>query len=336
MSVEKLCPPHATQLSDTLFDFGDGIYAIDAMYVRARIAAIHLIVSKGRAAFFDTGTNHSLPQVLDALERLGLPPSAVDYVIPSHVHLDHAGGAGGMMTAFPNAQLVVHPAGARHMADPSKLIAGTIAVYGEAAMRRLYGEIVPVPKARIVEAFDGQVLDLAGRTLRVLDTPGHARHHICLVDGLTGCAFTGDVFGLSYRDLDVDGRPSIIPTTTPVQFAPDAMRASIKRLLALQPPALYLTHFSRVDEVPRLGRDLLRLLDLHVAAAEAVRGLPPESRHPALAERLTALYLTEKALQGWRLDDQALLRLLAADIDLNAQGLSVWLDGSNTPISATK
>lgn len=333
MSPEKLSPPHATQLSDTLFDFGEGIYAIDALYVRARIAAIHMLVSNGRVAFFDTGTNHSLPQVLAALEQLGLSPASVDYVIPSHVHLDHAGGAGAMMAAFPNAKLVVHPAGARHMADPSKLIAGTIAVYGETVMRRLYGDIVPVAKARIVEAFDDQVLDLGGRALRVLDTPGHARHHICLIDEQTGCGFTGDVFGLSYRDLDVDGRPSIIPTTTPVQFAPDAMRASINRLLALKPPALYLTHFSRVEDVSRLGADVLRLLDDHVAAAEAVRELPKEVRHQALVDRLTALYRAEKARQGWRLDDAAMLRLLGADLDLNAQGLVVWLDNA-MPVAA--
>lgn len=328
MFPEKLFPPHATQLSDTLFDFGDGIYAIDAQYVRARIAAIHMLVSNGRVAFFDTGTNHSLPQVLAALTQLGLSPASVDYVIPSHVHLDHAGGAGAMMARFPSARLIVHPSGARHMADPGKLIAGTIAVYGEAVMRRLYGDIVPVPKARIVEAFDGQALDLGGRSLRVLDTPGHARHHICLVDEQTGCAFTGDVFGLSYRDLDVDGRPSIIPTTTPVQFAPDAMRASINRLLTLKPPVLYLTHFSRVEDVPRLGADVLRLLDDYVAAAEAVRDLPSDDRQAALVDRLTALYRAEKMRQGWRLDDAAMLRLLAADLDLNAQGLAVWLDNT--------
>jgi glyoxylase-like metal-dependent hydrolase (beta-lactamase superfamily II) len=328
MSPEKLFLPHATQLSDTLFDFGDGIYAIDAQYVRARIAAIHMILSDGHVAFFDTGTNHSLPQVLAALAQLGLSPGAVDYVIPSHVHLDHAGGAGAMMATFPNAKLVVHPAGARHMADPAKLIAGTIAVYGESAMRRLYGDIVPVPKGRIIEAFEGQVLDLGGRSLRVLETPGHARHHICLLDEQTGCGFTGDVFGLSYRDLDVDGRPSIIPTTTPVQFAPDAMRDSIKRLLALKPPALYLTHFSRVEDVPRLGADVLRLLDDYVASAEAVRDLPSDDRHAALVDRLTALYCAEKMRQGWRLDDNAMLQLLAADLDLNAQGLVVWLDNT--------
>lgn len=328
MPPEKLTPPHAIQLSETLFDFGDGIFAIDALYVSPRVAALHMLLSNGRVAFFDTGTNHSLPQVLAALARLGLAPESVDYVIPSHVHLDHAGGAGLMMATFPNARLVVHPAGARHMADPSKLIAGTIAVYGEARMRSLYGDVVPVPKSRIIEAFDGLVLDLAGRSLRVLDTPGHARHHICLVDELTGCGFTGDVFGLSYRELDVDGRPSIIPTTTPVQFAPDDLRASIKRLLALEPPALYLTHFSRVEEVPRLGADVLRLLDDYVAAAESVRDLPGEERQAALLGRLNALCRAEKVRQGWRLDDDAMLRLLAADLDLNAQGLTIWLDNT--------
>ena len=313
-----------------LIAHGDGIYAIDAHYVRPQLAAIHLIVEAGRAAFFDTGTNASLPHVLAVLARLNLAAEAVDYVIPSHVHLDHAGGAGAMMQAFPNARLVVHPRGARHMIDPTKLMAGTVAVYGEATTRRLYGELVPVPAERVVEATDGLVVDLAGRLLTVLDTPGHAKHHICLHDARTASVFTGDMFGLSYRELDVDGRPSVVPTTTPVQFDPPAMRASIERLLALAPQAMYLTHYSRVGDVPRLGADLLRLLDAHVVCARRVAAENAQGgaadRHARLVAALRALMLDERARQGWRIDDAALFSLLEVDIELNAQGLEVWLD----------
>ena len=311
----------------TFIDHGHGIYAIDAQYVRPQLAAIHLIVEGGRAAIFDTGTQYSVPHVVATLAALGLSPASVDYVIPSHVHLDHAGGAGAMMQAFPNATLVVHSRGARHMIEPAKLMAGVMAVYGEQVARDLYGELLPVPAARVCEAADGMVLDLAGRALTLLDTPGHARHHVCLVDGRTGGIFTGDTLGLSYRELDVDGRPSIFPSTTPVQFDPAAMHASIDRVLALQPSALYPTHFSRVTDVPRLGADLKRLLDAHLAIARAEAAAGPQGLHGRLVTALQALLLTEKASNGWRIDDADLLELFAVDIDLNSQGLVHWLGG---------
>lgn len=314
---------------ETLISYAQGIHAIDALYERPRLAAIHLLVEDGRAAFFDTGTTHSLPQVLAALDRLGLTPGSVDYVIPSHVHLDHAGGAGAMMRAFPDATLVVHPRGARHLIDPARLLAGTVAVYGAARTAALYGDIVPVDAARVREASDGMTLDLAGRRLTLYDTPGHARHHICLHDAKSGALFTGDMLGLSYRELDRDGRTFAFPTTTPVQFDPPAMRASIGRLLALGPSCAYLTHFSRVADVPALGADLLRLVDAHVELARLANWGAPAERHARLVEALWRLLLEEKARHGWTLTDAALRALFANDLELNAQGLAVWLDGSD-------
>ena len=173
-------------------NYGNGIVAFDAGYVRPILAAIHLVVENGRVAFIDTGSNDALPNAQAALQRLGLDVTAVDYVILTHIHLDHAGGAGSMMAAFPNARLVVHPRGARHMAEPARLVAGVTQVYGEEYVRRVYGEIVPTPAERIVEAHDGHVVELAGRELLCLDTPGHARHHICIVDRKTGGIFSGD------------------------------------------------------------------------------------------------------------------------------------------------
>ena len=187
---------------EPLTRFDHGIYAIDADYVRSYHAAIHLLVENGRVALIDTGSNDSLPRVLAALEALDLTPEQVDFVILTHVHLDHAGGAGAMMRVFANAQLVVHPRGVRHMVDPTRLMAGVAAVYGAQRAIQLYGEVLPVPVERIVEASHEKVIKLAGRELLCLDTPGHARHHICIVDRLSGNIFTGDTFGLSYRELD--------------------------------------------------------------------------------------------------------------------------------------
>jgi hydroxyacylglutathione hydrolase len=164
--------------------------------------------------------------------------------------------------------------------------------------------------------------------LTLLDTPGHAKHHVCLLDSQTGGIFTGDMFGLSYRQFDVDGKASIIPTTTPSQFDPEAMKASINRLLSLKPPALYLTHFGQITEVERLGADLLRLLDAMLDAAAEARGLAATERHAFLRHKITALFLAEARLRRWPLAEPELLAWLETDIDLNAQGLCLWLEGS--------
>lgn len=308
-------------------DYEHGISAIDSGFGRPQLAAIHLIVEGGRAALIDTGTNASLPIVLDALKAKGLAPEQVEYVILTHIHLDHAGGAGALMRALPHARLTVHPRGARHMADPSRLVAGTHAVYGEAQARKMYGDILPIPVERILETPEGAMIRLGKRVLTFLDTPGHARHHVCIRDGRSGHIFAGDMFGLSYRELDMDGRQFVFPTTTPVQFEPAAMHASIERLLALKPEAIYVTHYGQVREVPRLAADLHRLIDAHVAVALRHRGAVAE-RHDRIKAGIAGILLDEARRHGWRMAQDALLRLMTVDVELNAQGLGTWLDGN--------
>ncbi len=308
-----------------LLRYDHGIYAFDSGYIRPQLTAIHLIVENGRVAVVDTASNACLPRTLEALRILGLSPASVDYVFLTHVHLDHAGGAGAMMQAFPEARLVVHPRGAPHMADPAKLFAAVQAVYGAEEAHRLYGELLPVPADRILAASEGYSFDLAGRTLTCLETPGHARHHLCLHDPRSHCLFTGDIFGLSFRELDVDGRPSVIPTTSPTQFEPATMHASVDRILACQPRALYLTHFSQVTDIARLGSDLHRLIDAHLAVAERERDAGPE-RGARILEGLWALMDAEATRQEWPLGTKQQREVLGMDIELNAQGLDYWLD----------
>ena len=301
-----------------------GIYAFDAGYLRPQLAAIYLIVEGGRVAVVDTATNACLPRILDALRSLGLPPTRVDYVFLTHVHLDHAGGAGAMMQTFPEARLVVHPRGARHMADPAPLFAAVQAVYGETQARRRYGTLLPAPAERILAAADGHALDLGGRILVCLDTPGHARHHLSLLDTRSGGIFVGEAFGISLRELDVDGRPSILPAIAPTQFDPAAMQASVDRILSHRPPALYLAHFGQIRDAPCLGGDLLRQIEAQVALAERERDRGSE-RGVRLLAGLWEWVNAEAARQNWRLTTDTLHTVLDECLALNAQALDGWL-----------
>ena len=306
-------------------DYGNGIYAFDAGYVRPILAAIHMIVDDGHVAFVDTGSNDSLPNVLEALNKLGLGREAVDYVILTHIHLDHAGGAGTLMREFPNAKLVVHPRGSRHMAEPSKLVAGVTAVYGQEYVERVYGEILPIPAERIIDAHEGLRIRLGGRELLMIDTPGHAKHHICIVDEAHKLIFTGDMFGLSYREFDVAGRQFVFPTTTPTQFDPAEMHASFDRLMSYQPTAMYLTHYAQLTDLPAKASALHRQLDDMVAIGEA-HAQAGDERHARVKQGLTDYLLQAIRAHGCTLPEAEIIEILATDLELNAQGLEFWLD----------
>ncbi len=308
-----------------VIDYEYGISAIDSGYHRPMLDAIHLMVEGDRAAIIDTGTNYSVPLVLAAMRAKGLRPEQVDYVILTHIHLDHAGGAGRFMREFPNAMLTVHPRGARHMADPSRLIAGTVAVYGEEPTRRMYGDILPVPAGRILETPHAASIRLNGRELQFLDTPGHARHHVAIVDTRSGHIFAGDVFGLSYREMDQDGRQFIIPTTSPVQFDPEPYHRSIDLVLGMKPEAVYVTHYSQIRDIQAKGAVLHRLVDAH-----AELGLREKDAGAARPERLREgvkrIVLEEARRWGSCLPDARILDIYSNDVELNAQGLGFWLD----------
>jgi glyoxylase-like metal-dependent hydrolase (beta-lactamase superfamily II) len=311
-------------MSDTL-DYGHGIHLVDARYHRPKLAAFYLLVENGRAVFIDTGTARALPQALAALRAAGLGPEHVDYVIPTHVHLDHAGGASAMMQAFPNARLVIHPRGARHMINPTRLIAGVIEVYGVEEVARHFGEIPPIPAERVIEAPDNFTLALNGRVLLFLDTPGHARHHFCVWDERSRSVFSGDTFGVSYRELDTARGAFIFPTTTPVQFEPEALHASIDRLVALKPRQILLTHFGRVTEIDRLAADLHALVSAFADMARAVRAAAAD-RHARLVQGQRDILLPRLRAHGCQFNTEQIEALLSGDYELNAQGLGVWLD----------
>ncbi len=300
----------------------DGIYCIDADYVKPQVAAIYLLAAGGEAALIDTGTTHSLANVDASLAALGIAPAQVRYVIPTHVHLDHAGGAGAMMRRFDQATLLIHPRGARHMIDPRRLVAGTIAVYGEAAFRRLYGDIEPVDASRVDIVEDGHVRRVGDRDLLFVDTPGHARHHFCVYDAASGGIFTGDTFGLSYPPMKRLAR-GLIPTTPPTQFEPRALAESIDRLLALDPRRIFLTHFGAYENPRAQAASFRRWIDQYVALCERL-----EPRDDAAASAFEAA-LGEMILADLDAAAEPLDTVLEMDIRLNAQGLAHWWRGQH-------
>jgi glyoxylase-like metal-dependent hydrolase (beta-lactamase superfamily II) len=311
-------------LSPKLLHHPHGITAVDTEYLYPGHAASHIIQDQGRAAFVDVGTNYSVPHLLAALEVLGIARETVDYVFLTHVHLDHAGGAGRLMQELPNARAVLHPRGAVHMTEPGKLIAGSKAVYGEERFQKLYGELLPIPAARVQVTQDGELFRLGGRELELIHTPGHALHHYAVVDAAHASIFPGDTFGISYRELDSKHGAFIVPTTTPTQFDPDQLIASIDRMAAYAPEAMYLMHFSRVTDVPRLAallkaqvREIVRITRSHASAQDP---------YTAIRADMLNLWLGLAHEQEVPLPDAQITTLLQGDLDLNTQGLVVWLD----------
>lgn len=320
-----ITPPFVEQSSE-------GLFVIDTGFQRPRFDAAYLLVSGGRAAFVDTGTNHAVPRLLEALAAQGLERDAVDFVIATHVHLDHAGGAGLLMSHLPAARLVVHPRGARHLIDPRLLYRSALAVYGQDEMDRSYGEVRGVPAARVLSTYDGFELAVGGRSLRFIHTPGHARHHHCIWDEASRGWFTGDTFGLSYREFDSPTGAWALPTSTPTQFDPQALKFSIGRLLEAKPRVMYLTHFGPVSDVDRLAAELFEQIDAMVEVAQRLRAHSPHQRQALLKRELAALYAQRIERHGVHADESR-MGLLAMDIELNAQGLGIWLDRSVFPPS---
>jgi glyoxylase-like metal-dependent hydrolase (beta-lactamase superfamily II) len=315
-----MLPQAMNAVMPRLTRFADGVTAVDTEYVRPQMDASHVVVADGLAAIVDTGPNTAVPLILAALTELQVPADAVRYLFLTHVHLDHAGGAGALMRALPNASCIVHPRGAPHMIDPAKLIGGTRAVYGPELYDKLYGEILPIGRERIVIAQDGQRFSLPGRDFECVHTPGHALHHQAIVDHTTSCIFTGDTFGISYREFDTARGPWIMPTTTPTQFDPGQLKASIIRLMQFRPRKLYLTHYSEVGDCPRLANDMYDAVDQFVTVARK-SGLD-QSR---MRFELRALAHESLSEHGCAMSAAAIDAILNKDFELNAAGLAAWL-----------
>ncbi len=301
-------------------DLGHGVSCIDSQYIRAGLASCYLIEQNGHAAFIDVGTNFTVPLLLEILNLKNIPIENVDFVIPTHVHLDHAGGAGKLMQLCRNAQLIIHPRGARHMIDPSRLQAGASAVYGEAEFKKQYGNLVPIDAKRVTEAVDGFSLDFQGRELTFIDTPGHAKHHFCIVDTTSNGIFTGDTFGVAYPELSVDGQPFIFPPTSPVDFNPSDWLNSIDKLMATQCKRAYLTHFCMVENLTPLATALRHRISVFAKFATDA----PNS--DTLSNKIERYFIDEILATGCTLKTEKIVEILTLDMLLIVQGLRAWVE----------
>lgn len=301
-------------------DLGFGITRIDASYVKPGVACFYLLESAGEFAVIETGTVHSVETLEQLLQRRGIDASQVRYVIPTHVHLDHAGGAGLMIERFPKAQLLVHPRGARHLVDPSKLVKASRQVYGDSLFEQLYGKIVPVPAQRVTEVADGESFQLGKRALLFRDTPGHADHHFCVWDEASQGWFSGDVFGVSYAWFRTRGGDFSMPATTPSHFRPEVLKASLAILAERKPQRIYLTHFGELGYSTELQASLLEQIDDYLILAREYQARPEH------LEKAIVDYSLQR-LQALNPDqDMTYMREhVCHDAQLNAQGLSVWL-----------
>ena len=302
-------------------NIADGISVIDSGYFSKDFAAIYLLRQGNEVAIIETGNKYSATNVQKALKMDGLSFSDVTYIIPTHVHLDHAGGAGELMNRCQNAQLIVHPRGARHMINPSKLIEGAMAVYGEENFNKLYGEIIPIDSSRVIEADDNFILDFEGRELKFIDTPGHARHHFCVWDKQTESMFTGDTFGISYRDLDKENEVYIFPSTSPVQFDPEALIKSIYKIMEYKPQRVCLTHFAAIKPTQKVVDQLID--GIHFVSNLAKKYATENDAELIIQDEMMNYLL--KGIKKVGNDNLEFCRdRLKLDVEINTQGLIYW------------
>jgi glyoxylase-like metal-dependent hydrolase (beta-lactamase superfamily II) len=308
----------------TALEYAGGILAIDSGMVRPQLAACYLLETDSALAVIETGNNHSRERILSVIAQRGRRAEEVSHVIVTHVHLDHAGGAGSLMRRLPNASLVVHPRGARHLIDPSQLEASARAVYGDEEYEKQHGALLAVPEERLVVMRDGGSLQVGKRTLQFMDTPGHARHHFCVWDEHSRGWFSGDTFGISYRELDTARGPFIFPTTTPIQFDPPALAESVERLMERRPENMYLTHFGRVRDLRRLADDMLAGIEQFARWGETFAA--DERRRERIEGAMMDWLVARARKHGVACPDTVLREVFQGDVTLNTQGIEFWLD----------
>jgi glyoxylase-like metal-dependent hydrolase (beta-lactamase superfamily II) len=305
-----------------LHSLGHDISLIDLMEGNTPGRTGSYIIKAEKVAMIETGTSHSIPYILAGLDRLGIQPVKVDYIIVTHIHLDHSGGLGLLLPYFPNATVVVHSRGARHLVNPDKLIKGARAVYGD-ALESLFGQIDPVPEERILTRDEEETLDLGkGRTLTFYDTPGHARHHFSIYDSVSKGVFTGDTVGVRYGP-EFTGYDSeiIFPSTSPSEFDKLAVIESVEKLEKLNPSKIFHGHFG-VTEPASVAFE--RTMETIVAFDDLAHSCYSKDNQQVILEKKLRDYMRADLVRhGYDVNAES---FFAVDIPINAKGLLYSLE----------
>ena len=311
--------PTVQQINSTL-------YCIDCHDIqRKNRTGSYVFKDQNSTTLIETSASPSIPYILESLEKLNINLEDIENIIVTHIHLDHAGGAGLMLQHCPNAKLIVHPKGARHLADPSRLIAGARAVYGE-NFDQLFDPIVPISEERILTVADGEQLKLPDRTFTFYHTPGHANHHIAIHDSGTNGLFTGDTAGIYYRELDDENFNLIMPSTSPSQFDPEAMLKSLQLFSDLQAQSIFFGHYGHNDNPKEVYEQVRYWLPIFMAEAEKAMAKPLsfEGRVQETTNSLMAIvsdYLLSKGITK----DHPVFEILSLDLSVSSMGLIDYL-----------
>ena len=242
---------------------GPGVVELDTLLGGWERVTAGYLVEGPAPVLVETGSQSSVPTLLAALADLGLGPDDLAGVVVTHIHLDHAGGVGDVARAFPKATVYVHEKGARHLADPTRLVASAAMVYGD-LLDSLYGRLDPTPAERIVVLEDGDQVEVGGgRSLTAVDSPGHAKHHLAVHDSGSGILFAGDAVGVRLPDAGV-----LRPATPPPDFDLDQALASLRRFEARRPSAIALAHYGLVPNPDTVLEEAAGTLSRWAAVAE--------------------------------------------------------------------
>lgn len=308
-------------------NIGFDTYLIDVNLYRPRLAACYLIKNSDELALIDCGTKHSCNQILSTIKMIGASVNQVRWIIPTHVHLDHASGAGKLIQIFPKATIISHIKGAPHLINPQKLEASAIAVYGKKSFEKNFGNLIPIDEKKIIAAENNQSFEFGTSKLTFIDTPGHANHHGSIFDQQSNFLFTGDSFGLGYQEFfenSLKKMPFIVASTSPVGFDPQAWATSIDRMLKYEPDSICMTHFSKYNNPKKLAPMLLESINAHVEIALKEEDADFSGRINRILKSLKEYYVGH-AKKGHTMSEKEIYELLKMDMHLNAQGLDIWL-----------
>lgn len=326
----------ADALSEAPREVAAGVYRIDVNHPRPRHTCAYLLVKDGAAAVIDCGGGtRGAAAVCNALAALGIAAEAVQWLLVTHAHLDHAGAAGRLMQALPKARFAAHPSALKHLVDPHKaLMPASLALFGKPFFEKFYGGLMPVPAARAQALSDGERLPLGRGDLTAVFTPGHAWHHVSFFDAAASFIAAGDAYGVSYRQLDCaetgtgSGMGLLVPVMPPSQFNPPAMEESIRRLHGLGAAHMGLAHFDVLDTATAANADRYLNMQLEALAAwqpkaAALFAETPVRFYPRMKAYLLD-WITQRA-EAQGADRETAQRLHDNDANLSALGFEYYL-----------